>query len=156
MTASLPELAESLPEDVQLDGELVALDAEGLPDFHRLGARMLHAKTGIAVTLFVFDVLAVEGLPTTMLPYVQRRGLLEELGVEGPHVKLVATFEDGQALYDAVCERGLEGIVAKRERDPYRPGERVWIKTKSRATQGFAEELAGVQRRIDRRLLVTA
>jgi ATP-dependent DNA ligase len=53
---------------VQVDGELVAFDGNGIPDFHRLGARMLHGDTTIAVTMFVFDLLAVEGLPTTMLP----------------------------------------------------------------------------------------
>src|SRR3954452_11588156 len=63
MTPLLPELAHALPPDVQLDGELVALDGDGRPDFHRLGARMLHGGAGIRVTLFVFDVLAVEGLP---------------------------------------------------------------------------------------------
>jgi ATP-dependent DNA ligase len=44
-------------------------------------------------------------------------------------------------------QRGLEGVVAKRERDPYRPGERVWVKTKNRATARFAEERDGVGRR---------
>jgi bifunctional non-homologous end joining protein LigD len=151
MAKLLPELAEALPGNVQLDGELVALDADGLPDFHGLGRRMLHREEGVAVMFFVFDVLAVEGLSTTMLPYVDRRALLEELGVEGPTAKLVATFEDGEALFRAVCERGLEGVVAKRERDRYRPGERLWVKTKDRATVRFAEELAraasGVRRR---------
>ena len=61
-------------------------------------------------------------------------------------MRLVATFEDGEALYRVVFERGLEGVVAKRERDPYRPGERGWIKTKNRATARFAEERDGVGR----------
>jgi bifunctional non-homologous end joining protein LigD len=126
MAPLLPELEHALPEDVQVDGELVALDPDGRPDFHRLAARMLHRHPGITIDLFVFDVLAVEGLATTMLPYRERRALLEPLELEGPRVRLVATFEDGEALYAAVCERGLEGVVAKRERDPYVPGERGW------------------------------
>jgi len=77
-------------------------------------------------------------------PYQERRELLETLEVEGPHTRLVATFEDGDALFRVVCDRGLEGVVAKRLRDPYRPGERGWVKTKNRATARFAEELAGV------------
>src|SRR6266540_949074 len=123
MSALLPELGATLPANLQLDGEIVALNAEGQPDFHRLGTRMLHGQGGVQVTYFVFDVLAVEGLPTTAQPYTERRCLLDELDIEGPHVRLVATFEDGQALFDAVCARGLEGVVAKRGRDPYRPGE---------------------------------
>jgi bifunctional non-homologous end joining protein LigD len=99
------------------------------------------------VTYFVFDVLAVEGLPTTSLAYGKRRELLEELSVERPNVQLVATFEDGQVLFDAICDRGLEGVVAKRRRDPYRPGQRLWVKTKNRAMLRFAEELAGVRSR---------
>ena len=148
MGALLPELGRTLPADVQLDGELVALDEHGHPDFHRLGRCMLHGDTSIPLTLMVFDVLAVEGMPTTALPYSERRALLEQLEVDGPHARLVAVFDDGDALYQAVCERGLEGVVAKRERDPYRPAERQWVKTKNRETRRFAEELAGATRHL--------
>ena len=147
MTPLLRELAAALPADVQLDGEIVALDESGRPDFHRLSSRMLHGRPGVPVTFFVFDVLPVEGLPTTMQPYAERRALLEQLELETERVRLVATFEDGDALFAAVCERGLEGVVAKRERDPYRPGERVWVKTKNRETACFAVEREGVGRR---------
>ena len=54
MTPALPEFFRSLPEGVQLDGELVALDETGRPDFHRLSSRMLHGRPA-RVTLFVFD-----------------------------------------------------------------------------------------------------
>ena len=97
---------------------------DGRPDFHRLSLADAARPPRPRVTLFVFDVLAVEGLPTTMLPYAERRALLEELDLENQRVRLVATFEDGEALFAAVCARGLEGVVAKRLRDPYRPGER--------------------------------
>jgi bifunctional non-homologous end joining protein LigD len=140
MTHLLPQFRGCLPAGVQLDGELVALDETGRPDFHRLSSRMLHGRGGIALTLFVFDVLAVEGLATMMLPHSERRDMLEELELENERVRLVATFEDGEALVAAVCERGLEGVVAKRLRDPYRPGERQWVKTKNRQTARFAEE----------------
>jgi ATP-dependent DNA ligase len=68
--------------------------------------------------------------------------LLEELELESERVRLVATFEDGEALFAAVCERGLEGVVAKRSRDPYRPRERQWLKTTS-ATAGGAGRATG-------------
>jgi bifunctional non-homologous end joining protein LigD len=118
----LLELARSLPANLQLDGEIVALDAEGAPDFHRLGSRLLHGRVGIAVTYFVFDVLAVEGLPVTAQPYQARRELLETLDVEGPPLRLVSAFEDGAALFRVMCDRGLEGVVAKRLNGRYRPG----------------------------------
>lgn len=147
MSELLPELAAALPADAQLDGELVAYDADGRPDFHRLSARMLHGDTSIAVTYVVFDVLAVEGLATTSQPYADRRALLEALDLERLGVQLVATFDDGAALFDAIVELELEGVVAKRERDPYRPGERLWVKTKNRSAPRFEEERAGIGRR---------
>jgi bifunctional non-homologous end joining protein LigD len=141
MTPLLPELAPALPPGVQLDGG---------PDFHLLCRRMLNGRSGIDVVYFVFDVLAVEGLATTVQPYAERRALLEALELEGSHVRLVATFTDGEALFGAVCDRGLEGIVAKRDRDPYRPGEYGWVKTKNRVTARFMEERDGVGRRAAR------
>jgi len=108
---------------------------------------MLHGDTSIRVTYVVFDVLAVEGLSTTSQPYADRRALLEALDLERPGVQLVANFEDGVALFEAVVEMDLEGVVAKRERDPYRPGERQWVKTKNRAAPRF-EEARAVSRRL--------
>lgn len=146
MTPLLPEIEQAVPPNVQLDGELVAFDAEGHPDFHLLGQRMLHRREGIPVTYMVFDVLAFDGEPTTKEPYRARRQLLEALRLESPHASVLPTFPEGEALFAAMCERGLEGVVAKRERDVYRPGERVWVKTKNRGAPRFAEELAGVAR----------
>jgi len=142
MTERVPELGSRLPKDIQLDGELIAWDENGRPDWHLLGRRVLRRHDSIAVTLMVFDVLAVEGLSVMDQPYSERRALLETLEIERPGVQLVATFEDGRTLFDVVCQQGLEGVVGKRLRDPYRPGERLWIKHKNRATRRFAEELA--------------
>ena len=61
----------------------------------------------------LFDVLAVNGLPVTMKPYSERRALLEELDLENHHVRLVATFEDGEALFNAVCERGPSRALSR-------------------------------------------
>jgi bifunctional non-homologous end joining protein LigD len=146
MAPLLPELAEALPADVQLDGELVAFNSDGEPDFHLLGERMLHRRAGIAVAYVVFDVLAFEGEPTTGEPYRARRLLLEALRFDPAWVSVVPTFADGEALFEVICERGLEGVVAKRERDRYRPGERLWVKTKNRAAPRFADELVGATR----------
>src|SRR5690349_9524334 len=63
MTSRVPELAECLPRDVQLDGELVAWSDDARPDFHRLSRRMLHGDGSIPVTLMAFDVLALNGEP---------------------------------------------------------------------------------------------
>jgi ATP-dependent DNA ligase len=45
---------------------------------------------------------------------------------------LPEAFHDGEALFASVQDQGLEGVVAKKLSDPYKPGERLWIKTKNR------------------------
>jgi bifunctional non-homologous end joining protein LigD len=69
-----------------------------------------------------FDVLALDGEPTLRLPYSERRALLEEVAIDGPPsvVEVIGSFGEGLALWDAIVERGLEGVVAKRVREPYR------------------------------------
>jgi ATP-dependent DNA ligase len=74
----------------------------------------------------------VDGFDLMGQPYRQRRRLLEELELTGPHCLVPESFEDGEALFDAVCEHGLEGVVAKKLSEPYRPGERSWVKRKNR------------------------
>ena len=146
MTPLLPELEQALPTDVQLDGELDAFSGDGNPDFHLLCDRMLHCRADVPVTYMVFDVLAFEGEATTSEPYRERRTLLQPLPFKAPLADVVPTFNEGEALFDAICERNLEGVVAKRERDRNRPGERLWVKTRNRATARFAEERAGFAR----------
>jgi bifunctional non-homologous end joining protein LigD len=112
---------------------------------------MLHGDTSIPVSYIVFDLLACEGLQTTTLPYWKRREVLEQLGLERrPTVQVVAVVDDGEALFKVVCQQGLEGVVAKRAQDAYRPGERSWVKTKNRASARFAEEREGVGRKRQR------
>jgi ATP-dependent DNA ligase len=68
-----------------------------------------------------------------------RRETLELLGFgNGCHVS--PRFDDGTALWESVCERRLEGVVAKREQDPYRPGERGWVKQKNPGWPRYAAE----------------
>jgi hypothetical protein len=54
-------------------------------------------------------------------------------------------FDDGEALYAAVCENQLEGIVAKPLRSTYRPGKRGWIKIKNPAYWRRSSEIAAMQ-----------
>ena len=130
-----------------LDGEVVAFDASGRPDFGRLQQRMhvtnprLAAERATAVpgVLLLFDLLALDGHDVTELPLVDRRRLLESLVEPGPHWQVPATHEDGAALLAAATERDLEGIISKRRASTYRPGSRTreWIKVKVRRRQEF-------------------
>jgi len=132
MTELLPELAE-LPVDAVVDGVPVALGEDEWPDFPSVCARLLNGNRTIPLVYIVFDVLELDGRSTRQLPFLERRRLLESLTLHGPHWQTSAVFDDGEALFAVAQERGLEGVVAKRLRDPYRPDERGWLKIKNRA-----------------------
>jgi ATP-dependent DNA ligase len=55
-------------------------------------------------------------------------------------------FDDGEALLEATSTLGLEGVVAKKRSEPYKPGERGWVKTKHRTYWRFGQELESAQR----------
>lgn len=130
-----------------LDGEVVALDDDGRPDFQRLQHRMHRSDPdevealvrNVPVALMVFDLLHLDGLDTTTLPYLDRRRLLTELVEPGPTWAVPAHHSDGQALWDAAAATGLEGVMAKRVDSQYQPGRRspAWRKCKVRARQEF-------------------
>ncbi len=129
MTALLPELAD-LPADGVFGGELVAF-ADGVPYFPLVCERLLHGHRDVALTFVVFDVLELDGEVVMDRPFAHRRRLLDELELRlGPWF-VADALEDGAALYTAACERGLEGVVAKRRLERYRPRERGWIKVKN-------------------------
>jgi bifunctional non-homologous end joining protein LigD len=131
MSDRLPGLA-TLPDGLVLDGELVAFGVGGRPSFPSLSLRVLHGRALIPVTLMLFDVLRAEGVDAMCLPHAERRALLEALDLEGPAWRTPPVFDDGEALLEATRLHGLEGVVAKRRSEPYRPGERGWVKVKHR------------------------
>jgi bifunctional non-homologous end joining protein LigD len=111
-----PEVAAMrLGADVVLDGEIVAFDDDGTPSFFLLGQR--------PANFIVFDLLFHEG-DRTNLPYEARRELLGQLDLPNPAVISQPVLGDGEALFDAVGERGMEGIVAKKAGSLYYPGRR--------------------------------
>ena len=131
-----------------LDGEVVALDPEGRPRFQLIQSRMgltspAAIKARVAqqpVDYVIFDLLHLDGHCLRDLPYVLRRELLEELGLDGPRWRTPRyRHGGGAALLDAARAQGLEGIVAKRCDSPYRPGRRTgeWIKERVWRTQEF-------------------
>jgi bifunctional non-homologous end joining protein LigD len=148
MTPLLPELG-SLPAGLVLDGELVAFD-NGVPHFPDLTRRLLHGDRSIAVTFVAFDVLHADGHDLTCSPHHARRAVLESLALNDRHCMTPDTFEDGDALYQAVCEHGLEGVVAKRSTSAYRPGQRGWIKVKNRAYWRRDQEIESLRRSLER------
>ena len=127
-------VAEALPDaltraDCVLDGELCAFDEDGVPRFE------LFQRSEGNIAYVVFDLLELDGEPLIAEPWSRRRERLEELIVPGaPIIVLSQVYDDGAALLDAARRRGLEGIMAKRIKAPYRPGRRSddWRKIKLR------------------------
>jgi ATP dependent DNA ligase domain len=78
----------------------------------------------------VFDVLRRDGADLTSFPYEDRRKELESLELDGQTLTTCERFDDGRALVTAVCELGLEGVVATNRSSLYRPGDRGWVKVK--------------------------
>jgi bifunctional non-homologous end joining protein LigD len=125
---------ERLPVRAVLDGELVALDADGKPDFPQLCSCVLMRRKSAPLTFVAFDVLSVEGRNVMGLPYTERCAILDGLGVNGRVWKTPEAFDDGAALWEAVCEHELEGVVAKKRSGRYLSGERGWSKRKTGIT----------------------
>jgi ATP-dependent DNA ligase len=135
-----------LPVRAVLDGELVALDDNGKPDFAQLCECVLMRRTTAPLTFIAFDVLTVDGTDVMRLPYIERRAILEDLNLNGRFWRTPESFDDGAALWEAVCEHELEGVVAKRRSGRYLPGERAWIKTKNRAYWRWELEREGASK----------
>ena len=152
VTARYPELASIAAQlgerSAVLDGEVVALDAEGRPRFQLIQQRMgLTSAAAVArrvkqtpVDFVIFDLLHLDGRCTRDLPYVERRELLLGLELEGPRWRTPRhRLGGGEELLEAARQQGLEGIVAKRCESPYRPGKRGgdWIKARVWQRQEF-------------------
>lgn len=154
LTGRYPELealAAAATPPALLDGEIVALDAQGRPSFERLQRRMHVRDTRtqarlaaeVPVALMVFDVLWLDGAPLLDRPYTERRAALESLALAGPNWQTPgserSTSPRGRSLPAATRDLGLEGIVAKRADSRYEPGRRsrAWLKVKHRANQEF-------------------
>jgi bifunctional non-homologous end joining protein LigD len=145
MTSRYPELAGlsgGVSRPVLLDGEIVALDADGRPDFAALWFRSRgSADPGARLCLMVFDVLQLDGEALIDRPYRERRRILEELSLAGPNwCTPEAHIREGAALFAATKRMCLEGVVAKRLDSLYRPGirSRAWTKTKHWRERTFA------------------
>jgi bifunctional non-homologous end joining protein LigD len=102
MTEHLGFLAE-LPAHAVLDGELVALDQDGKPDFPQLCECVLMRHRSTPLTFMAFDVLSVEAEPVVSLPYSERRDILEGLRLKAPQWRTPEVFDDGEALWAAVA-----------------------------------------------------
>ncbi|HEX3883269.1 MAG TPA: DNA ligase D [Stellaceae bacterium] len=118
-----------------IDGEIVALDDHGVPDFSALQAALSEGKTGNLI-YFAFDLLFADGADLRSRPLAERKQRLETL-LHGAAKRLryVEHFgTGGDAILESACRASLEGIVSKRLDSPYMSGRGdAWVKTKCRA-----------------------
>src|SRR5438477_583645 len=142
ITQRYPEMA-SLPtalaaRDAILDGEIVALDAQGRGDFERLQERM-HVRAPsenlvaqIPVVYFAFDLLYCDGYDLREAPLLERKQLLQRLLYTSERFRYADhQLEHGRELFDLAAQNGLEGIVAKRADSPYVSDRSpYWVKLK--------------------------
>lgn len=130
-----------------LDGEIAALDAKGRPDFEKLQERMhvvdaaviaRHSRSA-PVTLFLFDLLYLDGYDLRGAALIDRKKLLAEILTPGGPVRSSEHFQaDGQDVLEAAREHGLEGVVGKKASSKYESRRSPeWVKWKVTGTSDF-------------------
>ena len=151
ITRQYPELS-VLPQHLNaqsaiVDGEIAALDEKGRPNFERLQARMhLADASAIArlsrsspVTLFLFDLLYLDGHDLRGASLTHRKKLLAEVVTPGGPIRYSEHFQaGGHDVLEAARQHGLEGVVGKRALSKYESRRSSdWMKWKVVDTSDF-------------------
>ncbi|HEY6390355.1 MAG TPA: DNA ligase D [Bryobacteraceae bacterium] len=130
-----------------LDGEIAVLDGEGRSSFSLIQPRIsvadpnsvAHLSRSAPVTLFLFDLLYLDGYDLRGVPLEERKKLLAEIVTPADHIRLSDHFAaNGDAMLEAARANGLEGILAQRRTSKYesRRGQ-DWFKIKVNWQQEF-------------------
>ncbi|HSL33449.1 MAG TPA: non-homologous end-joining DNA ligase, partial [Candidatus Limnocylindrales bacterium] len=131
-------------DEAVVDGEIVALDDDGAPDFGLLQEAISGLRAGGRrpsaghLVYHAFDLLHLDGRSLLRVPLEDRKRLLRSVLRESPRVRFASHVEtEGIAFHRAAADRGLEGILAKLRRSRYEPGTRsaAWLKIKIRPEQ---------------------
>ena len=144
LTSRLPEVVSDLKaqehDEMVLDGEVAALNEDGLPDFGLIQQVMGFDKGAVDrpagranMVYYPFDLLYLDGVDLRKVPLIDRKNLLSHVIAPYEHISLVEYVEgDGASFYHAAVGLGLEGIIAKRRSSTYEPGTRsnAWLKIK--------------------------
>lgn len=151
ITASFPEfrdLGQAIGDcAVMLDGEILALDQQGRPNFTLMQRRMtagpaqaMRVAAEVPVVYYLFDVLFLNDREMISLPYTDRRAALAALELKHPRCQIPPSYVgEGEAMLEVARERGLEGVMAKRLTSLYQAGQRSpnWRKIKIVRRQEF-------------------
>jgi bifunctional non-homologous end joining protein LigD len=143
MTPQYPELAnvakQIAAKEAILDGEIVALDQDGMPRFQLLQPRVgrksgLEALRGHGhIVYYVFDLLYLDGFDLTSCSLVERKEALQQILRPASFIKLSEHIVgDGERFFKQIEKFHLEGMIAKRAASPYvQKRSRDWLKVKT-------------------------
>lgn len=127
-----------------IDGEIVAYDAQGNPDFSSLQQVLKRGQGSQSrsdqLAFYAFDLLELAGEDLTKLPNIERKERLNALlAVAEPPVHVADhIIGAGEVLFDSMCRAGQEGIIAKKIDAPYHHSRsRTWVKVKCTRRQEF-------------------
>ena len=148
LTARYPELKGMAgflkARNAIIDGEVVAIDEHGKPSFSlmqqrtgfRPGGKRGLTNADVPVLYYAFDLIYADGEDWRKVPLEDRKRKLLSLITPGDSLRFSDHYEKhGQALFDMVKQKGLEGIVAKRRASCYEEHRsREWLKIKIRHT----------------------
>jgi bifunctional non-homologous end joining protein LigD len=142
--AKFPEVTASVSalkvKDAIIDGEIVALDENGLSSFQLLQAFELGEERP-AIFFYAFDLLRLDGTDLLGRPLIERKSILEKLLKTAPGVIRfsAALGTDADELMPRARAIGVEGLIGKRKNSVYEPGRRsgAWIKLKFHRQQEF-------------------
>jgi bifunctional non-homologous end joining protein LigD len=144
-TERLPALAHELSalsaKAALIDGELVALDAQGHSQFSLLEDALGSGSASVCV-FYAFDLLHLDGHDLRALPLLERKHELEALiGRGSEHVRYTLHLVgNGAAVFARACAAGARGIVSKRIDALYQSQHtRAWLEVKCRPRRAFAE-----------------
>jgi DNA ligase D-like protein (predicted ligase) len=124
-----------LPDNTVIDGEVLALNEAGRPDFNLLQ----HYRTEASrIHYFVFDLLVYNNRDLTQLPLIERRQIMKAvLKLESSRIRITDYFEaSAEDMLSAARGQGLEGVVAKRRDSRYEAGKRSGSWAKYRLNSG--------------------
>jgi DNA ligase D-like protein (predicted ligase) len=147
-TSHYPDLVEAVLRDdtapLIADGEIVAFRGD-VTSFSRLQERMQNARptaahvAAVPVIFYLFDLIWFDGYDLSPLPLVARKSVLERaIAFEEPIRFSEHLDEEGEVAFRAACEKGWEGLIAKRASAPYAHGRsNDWLKFKCVTEQEF-------------------
>jgi bifunctional non-homologous end joining protein LigD len=135
----------SLPFNAIFDGEIVAIDDNGVPNFQLM---QNWQNTPVHLQFYIFDLIWYNGYDVTALPLLERKSLLEKiLPADDPVLRYSDhVVGEGKKFFELAMKKGLEGIMAKKADSKYYLGSRTdaWLKIKVNQRQevviaGFTE-----------------